>query len=64
MKLRAAVLTLTPTLSRQRERGQDKGCMTPSPLGERVGVRANGASIARPACPHPSLPPEGEGAKI
>ncbi len=32
------------------------------PLWGRAGVGASGASIGRSACPHPNLPPEGEGA--
>ncbi len=32
------------------------------PFRGRVGVGARGASIERSACPHPSLPPKGEGA--
>ena len=33
------------------------------PSRGRAGVGASGASIGRSACPHPNLPPEGEGAK-
>ncbi|MDP9931859.1 hypothetical protein J2X92_004110 [Variovorax paradoxus] len=33
------------------------------PFRGRAGVGAHGATIERPACPHPNLPPEGEGAK-
>ena len=33
------------------------------PSRGRVGVGASGAPIGRSACPHPNLPPEGEGAK-
>jgi hypothetical protein len=33
------------------------------PFRGRAGVGASGATIARSACPHPNLPPEGEGAK-
>ena len=32
------------------------------PSQGRAGVGAIGASIGRPACPHPGLPPEEEGA--
>jgi hypothetical protein len=32
------------------------------PLWGRAGVGASGVSIGRSACPHPNLPPEGEGA--
>ena len=33
------------------------------PFRGRTGVGASGATIGRPACPHPNLPPEGEGAR-
>ncbi|MDR6889544.1 hypothetical protein J2X67_004083 [Variovorax sp. 3319] len=33
------------------------------PFLGRAGVGARGATIERPARPHPNLPPKGEGAK-
>jgi hypothetical protein len=33
------------------------------PSRGRAGVGASGATIERPARPHPNLPPEGEGEK-
>ena len=33
------------------------------PSRGRAGVGARGATFARPACPHPNLPPEEEGAR-
>jgi hypothetical protein len=33
------------------------------PFRGRAGVGASGATIGRSVCPHPNLPPEGEGAK-
>ncbi len=33
------------------------------PSRGRAGVGASGASIGRSVCPHPNLPPQGEGAK-
>jgi hypothetical protein len=33
------------------------------PYRGRAGVGASGATIARSACPHPNLPPKGEGVK-
>jgi nicotinate dehydrogenase subunit B len=32
-------------------------------LRERAGVRASGVRVVTPSCPHPSLPPRGEGAR-
>ena len=33
------------------------------PFRGRAGAGASGGAIGRSACPHPNLPPEGEGAK-